>query len=64
MCDAADADIVAADKVDILNLNAGPGSTPQDLLVALVAKLSDSELSALESGGRRELAGGCCRACQ
>ena len=46
-----------ADKVDILNaaLNAGPGSTPQKPL-ALVAKLSDSERSALESGRRSELA--------
>ena len=37
-----------ADKVNILN-HTGPGSTPQEPL-ALVAKLSDSERSALESG--------------
>ena len=39
-----------ADKVIILN-DTGPGSTPQELL-ALVAKMSDSERSALESEGR------------
>ena len=38
-----------ADKVRILN-RTGPGSMPQEPL-ALVAKLSDSERSALESGG-------------
>ena len=39
-----------ADKVTILD-RTGPGSTPQEPL-ALVAKISDSERSALESGGR------------
>ena len=39
-----------ADKVTILD-RTGPGSTPQEPL-ALVAKISDSEGSALESGGR------------
>ena len=39
-----------ADKLAILN-RTGPGSTPQEPL-ALVAKMSDSERSALESGGR------------
>ena len=39
-----------ADKVTILN-RTGPGSTPQEPL-ALVAKMSDSERSALESDGR------------
>ena len=39
-----------ADKVIILN-DTGPGSTPQEPL-ALVAKMSDSERSALESEGR------------
>ena len=39
-----------ADKVTILN-RTGPGSMPQEPL-ALVAKMSDSERSALESGGR------------
>ena len=39
-----------ADKVSILN-RTGPGSTPEEPL-ALVAKMSDSERSALESGGR------------
>ena len=39
-----------ADKVTVLN-RTGPGSTPQEPL-ALVAKMSDSERSALESGGR------------
>jgi hypothetical protein len=39
-----------ADKVTILN-RTGPGSTPQEPL-ALVAKMSDSERSALESGRR------------
>ena len=43
-----------ADEVAILN-RTGPGSTPQGPL-ALVAKMSDSERSALESGGRGELA--------
>ena len=43
-----------ADKVTILN-RTGPGSTPQDPL-ALVAKMSDSERSALESEGRGGLA--------
>ena len=43
-----------ADKVTIRN-RTGPGSTPQEPL-ALVAKMSDSERSALESGGRGELA--------
>ena len=43
-----------ADKVTILN-RTGPGSTPQEPL-ALVAKMSDSERSALESGGRSGLA--------
>ena len=41
-----------ADKVDVLN--AGLGSTPQEPL-ALVAKISDSDRRALESGGRSEL---------
>ena len=36
------------DKINILN-RTGPGSTPQEPL-ALVAKMSDSERSALESG--------------
>jgi hypothetical protein len=41
-----------ADKVTILDhTQAGPGSTPQEPL-ALVAKMSDSERSALESEGR------------
>ena len=39
------------DKVAILN-RTGPGSTPQEPL-ALVAKMSDLERSALESEGRR-----------
>ena len=43
-----------ADKVAILN-GTGPGSTPQEPL-ALVAKMSDSERSALESDGRGGLA--------
>ena len=43
------------DKVAIFNPT-GPGSTPREPL-ALVAKMSDSERSALESGGRGELAG-------
>ena len=43
-----------ADKVTILN-RTGLGSTPQEPL-ALVAKMSDSERSALESGGRDGLA--------
>jgi hypothetical protein len=43
-----------ADKVSFLN-GTGPGSTPQEPL-ALVAKLSDSERSALESDGRGGLA--------
>jgi hypothetical protein len=43
-----------ADKVIILN-GTGPGSTPQEPL-ALVAKMSDSERSALESEGRGGLA--------
>ena len=43
-----------ADKVIILN-GTGPGSTPQEPL-ALVAKMSNSERSALESEGRGELA--------
>ena len=43
-----------ADKVNILN-STGPGSTPQEPL-ALVAKLSDSERSELESGRRGGLA--------
>ena len=43
-----------ADKITILN-GTGPGSTPQKPL-ALVAKLSDSERSALESDGRGGLA--------
>ena len=42
------------DEVTILN-RTGPGSTSQEPL-ALVAKMSDSERSALESGGRGELA--------
>ena len=41
-------------EVTILN-RTGPGSTPQEPL-ALVAKMSDSERSALESGGRGGLA--------
>ena len=43
-----------ADKVAILNRTC-PGSTPQEPL-ALVAKMSDSERSALESGERGGLA--------
>ena len=43
-----------ANEVTILN-RTGPGSTPQEPL-ALVAKMSDAERSALESGGRREFA--------
>ena len=39
-----------ADKITILN-GTGPGSTPQEPL-ALVAKMSDSERSVLESEGR------------
>ena len=42
------------DKVTIRNPT-GPGSTPHEP-VALVAKMSDSERSALESGGRGGLA--------
>ena len=42
------------DKVAILS-RAGPGSTPQEPL-ALVAKMSDSERSALESEGRDRIA--------
>ena len=42
------------DKVAILS-RTGPGSTPQEPL-ALVAKMSDSERSAMESEGRGELA--------
>ena len=42
-----------ADRVNILNCT-GPGSTPQEPL-ALVAKMSDSDRSALESEGRGEL---------
>jgi hypothetical protein len=45
-----------AEKVTIFN-GTGPGSTPQEPL-ALVAKMSDSERSALESDGRRGLASG------
>ena len=43
-----------SDKVTILN-RTGPGSTPQEPL-ALVAKMSDSERSTFESGGRGGLA--------
>ena len=43
-----------ADKVTIFH-RTGPGSIPQEPL-ALVAKMSDSERSALESGGRKGLA--------
>ena len=43
-----------AEKVTILN-GMGPGSTPQEPL-AFVAKMSDSERSALESDGRGGLA--------
>ena len=43
-----------ADKVTILN-RTGPGSTPQEPL-ALVAKMSDSERSTLESGRKGGLA--------
>ena len=43
-----------ADEVTILN-RTGPGSTPHEPL-ALVAKMTDSERSALESGGRGGLA--------
>ena len=43
-----------AEKVIILN-GTGPGSTPQEPL-ALVAKMSASDRSALESDGRGELA--------
>ena len=39
-----------AEKIIILN-GTGPGSTPQEP-IALVAKISDSERSALESDGR------------
>jgi hypothetical protein len=39
-----------ADKVTVL-IRTGPGSTPQEPL-ALVAKMSDSERSTLESGRR------------
>jgi hypothetical protein len=39
-----------AEKVTILN-GTGPGSTPQEPL-ALVAKMSDSDRSALDSKGR------------
>ena len=42
------------DKVTILN-HTGPGSTPQEPL-ALVAKMSNAERSALESEGRDGLA--------
>jgi hypothetical protein len=43
-----------ADKVNILN-RTGPGSTPQESF-ALVAKMSDADRNALESGGRAGLA--------
>ena len=43
-----------AEKVTILN-GTGPGSTPQEPL-ALVAKMSDSERSDLESGGQASAA--------
>ena len=43
-----------AERVTILN-GTGPGSTPQEPL-ALVAKLTNSERSALESDGRGGLA--------
>ena len=43
-----------ADKISILS-RSGPGSMPQEPL-ALVAKMSDSERSAMESGERGELA--------
>ena len=43
-----------ADKVAILS-RTSPGSTPQEAL-ALVAKISDSERSVFESGGRDGLA--------
>ena len=43
-----------AEKVTILN-GIGPGSTPQEPL-ALVAKMSDSERTSLESEGRGGLA--------
>ena len=43
-----------ADKVIVID-GTGPGSTPQEPL-ALVAKMSDSERSALESDGRGGLA--------
>ena len=43
-----------ADIVNILK-GTGPGSTPQEPL-ALVAKMSDSDRSAMESGERGELA--------
>ena len=43
-----------SEKVTILD-GTGPGSTPQEPL-ALVAKMSDSERSALESDGRVGLA--------
>jgi hypothetical protein len=46
--------VADTDKVTILN-RTGPGSTPHDPL-ALVAKMSDSERSALKSGGRGGLA--------
>ena len=45
-----------ANKVTLLNRTAGPGYTPQKPL-ALVAKISDSERRALESGREVELAG-------
>jgi hypothetical protein len=50
----SDSPMADTDKVTILN-RTGPGSTPQKPL-ALVAKMSDSERSALESGGRGALA--------
>jgi hypothetical protein len=43
------------DKVAIVNYRTGQGFTPQAPL-ALVAKISDAERSALESGGRAGLA--------
>jgi hypothetical protein len=50
----SDSPMADTDKVTILN-RTGPGSTPREPL-ALVAKMSDSERSALESGGRGGLA--------
>ena len=47
--------MVDTDKIVLNRTGTGPGSTPQEPL-ALVAKMSDSERSALESDGRGGLA--------